>query len=289
MVDFKEDDRNTVEDALKSFVFIDQSIYLGNAQGKVPHHEDLKCDCRLEPGDSDKDLTCGSRCINRMIYIECHPDLCPIGQHCLNQRFQRRHFPKIELIKTEKKGFGVRTLEAVETNELMFEYVGEVLTLSAFKRRVRQYDEEKRAHFYFMSLNSDEVIDATQKGGLSRFINHSCNPNCETQKWIVCGVLKIGIFTKKPISYGDELTFDYNFERYGMNAQICYCGEPNCRGFIGTQKKSKSAQNDEEVETSNFLSMDDFDEEEEEELSIHKRRKSFQVQEVRRFFLLVEP
>jgi len=59
------------------------------------------------------------------------------------------------------------------------------------------------------------MIDASQKGCLSRFINHSCNPNCETQKWIVKGFLKIGIFTKRLIKKGEELTFDYRFERYG--------------------------------------------------------------------------
>ena len=50
---------------------------------------------------------------------------------------------------------------------------------------------------------------------MGRFINHSCSPNCETQKWIVRGELAIGLFTLKAVPAGTELTFDYNFERYG--------------------------------------------------------------------------
>ena len=53
------------------------------------------------------------------------------------------------------------------------------------------------------------------QGALGRFINHSCNPNCETQKWVVRGELAIGLYALKDIPAGVELTFDYNFERYG--------------------------------------------------------------------------
>ena len=53
------------------------------------------------------------------------------------------------------------------------------------------------------------------QGALGRFINHSCDPNCETQKWLVHGELAIGLFATKDIPANTELTFDYNFERYG--------------------------------------------------------------------------
>lgn len=66
----------------------------------------------------------------------------------------------------------------------VIEYVGEVLNMQEFKQRVKQYAREKTHHYYFMALKSDEIIDATNKGNLSRLINHSCDPNCETQKVI---------------------------------------------------------------------------------------------------------
>ena len=59
------------------------------------------------------------------------------------------------------------------------------------------------------------------QGALGRFINHSCRPNCETQKWMVRGELAIGLFASEDIPAGVELTFDYNFERYGDKVGKC--------------------------------------------------------------------
>ena len=64
----------------------------------------------------------------------------------------------------------------------IMEYVGEVLDYKEFMSRTKKYARENAMHHYFMALNADEVIDATQKGNISRFINHSCDPNAETQK-----------------------------------------------------------------------------------------------------------
>jgi hypothetical protein len=87
-----------------------------------------------------------------------------------------------------------------------------------------------------MSLKANEQIDASKKGNVSRFINHSCNPNCVLEKWVVGNQMRVGIFAKTDIEEGDELTFDYKFERYGSKAQVCYCGEENCSGYIGKDK-----------------------------------------------------
>lgn len=62
------------------------------------------------------------------------------------------------------------------------------------------------------------------QGALGRFINHSCDPNCETQKWVVQGELAIGLFATKAIKAGTELTFDYNFERYGDKVSTSHTG-----------------------------------------------------------------
>jgi len=97
----------------------------------------------------------------------------------------------------------------------VMEYIGEVLPHASFVKRTREYSQAGVEHFYFMSLQSDEVIDATKRGCLARFINHSCNPNCHLEKWVVGSKLRIGIFTIKRVAEGEELTFDYQFERYG--------------------------------------------------------------------------
>ena len=56
-----------------------------------------------------------------------------------------------------------------------------------------------------MTLGAGEVIDAGQRGSLGRFINHSCAPNCETQKWQVGAEVSIGFFALRDIAAGEEV------------------------------------------------------------------------------------
>ena len=60
-----------------------------------------------------------------------------------------------------------------------------------------------------------QFIDATKKGGVGRFANHSCNPNCYVAKWTVGKKVRMGIFSKRGIKRDEELTFNYNVDRYG--------------------------------------------------------------------------
>ena len=62
------------------------------------------------------------------------------------------------------------------------EYVGDVLDDKLFRKRARRYAKDDVKHFYFMALTTELVIDASTKGNISRFINHSCDPNAVTQK-----------------------------------------------------------------------------------------------------------
>src|SRR5215469_1696047 len=185
---------------------------------------------------------CGeeSDCINRATKIECIGD-CKCGPECQNKRFQRKQYAEVTVFKTEKKGFGLRADTDLRANDFVFEYIGEVIGENAFNRRMHQYDEEGIKHFYFMSLNKGEFIDATRKGNLGRFCNHSCNPNCYVDKWVVGDKLRMGIFAERSIKAGEELTFNYNVDRYGADPQPCYCGEPNCTGFIGGRTQTERA------------------------------------------------
>lgn len=117
-----------------------------------------------------------------------------------------------------------------------------------FERRAEDYSKVKNVHYYFMSLRADAVIDATQKGNISRFINHSCEPNAETQKWTVNGELRIGFFSKRTIFAGEEITFDYQFQRYGKEAQKCYCETASCRGWLGEEPDDDDDEDDDEDE-----------------------------------------
>ena len=145
------------------------------------------------------------------------------------------------MIQTEKKGYGLRAEADLRPHQLIYEYVGEVINEGQFRRRMRQYDEEGIKHFYFMSLSKGEFVDATRKGNLARFCNHSCNPNCYVDKWVVGEKLRMGIFAERDIAVGEELVFNYNVDRYGADPQPCYCGEPNCTGFIGGRTQTDRA------------------------------------------------
>lgn len=110
--------------------------------------------------------------------------------------------------------------------------------MAEFEQRASEYSAAGLTHFFTMNAGPDLLIDATQRGNLARFINHSCNPNAETQKWLVRGATRIGIFTVRAVPAGDEITFDYKFVRFGQTAQRCLCREPNCKGVIGSVRSA---------------------------------------------------
>ncbi|EHA22428.1 hypothetical protein ASPNIDRAFT_51069 [Aspergillus niger ATCC 1015] len=232
---------DSTAEAQATFDLMDACTYANKYMGYTEHA--MECDCaeEWEPSVS-KNLACGedSDCINRATKIECMGD-CGCGPECQNQRFQRREYAPVAVIKTEKKGFGLRAEADLRPHQFIFEYVGEVINEGQFRRRMRQYDEEGIKHFYFMSLSKGEFVDATKKGNLGRFCNHSCNPNCYVDKWVVGEKLRMGIFAERHIQAGEELVFNYNVDRYGADPQPCYCGEPNCTGFIGGRTQTERA------------------------------------------------
>ncbi|TYJ95719.1 histone-lysine N-methyltransferase ASHH2 [Cucumis melo var. makuwa] len=189
--------------------------------------------CHCKPA-LDGRLGCGDECLNRMLNIECVRGTCPCGDLCSNQQFQKRKYAKLQWLRCGKKGYGLQLLEDISKGQFLIEYVGEVLDMNAYEARQKEYALNGHRHFYFMTLNGSEVIDACGKGNLGRFINHSCDPNCRTEKWMVNGEICIGLFALRDIKKGEEVTFDYNYVRvFGAAAKKCYCGSFHCRGYIG--------------------------------------------------------
>lgn len=81
----------------------------------------------------------------------------------------------------------------------VIEYVGELIDTDEKDRRMEKKMKNKEKDFYFLTIEGDLYVDAEPSGNLARFINHSCDPNCETRKMTVDGNTRIGIFTKKPV------------------------------------------------------------------------------------------
>ncbi|PGG95870.1 hypothetical protein AJ79_09829 [Helicocarpus griseus UAMH5409] len=232
---------DSTEEATSTFQLMDSCTYASKYMGYTEHA--MECDC-TEEWDSvvGKNGACGedSDCINRATKMECVGD-CGCGDDCQNQRFQKQEYANVTVIKTEKKGYGLRADSDLRPHQFIFEYIGEVINEANFRRRMINYDEEGIKHFYFMSLSKGEFVDATKKGNLGRFCNHSCNPNCYVDKWVVGEKLRMGIFAERHIKAGEELVFNYNVDRYGADPQPCYCGEPNCTGFIGGKTQTERA------------------------------------------------
>lgn len=222
------------------FDLIEENLYLTERKRNKSHRDikRMQCECPLLSKEerAQGEMACGEDCLNRLLMIECS-SRCPNGDYCSNRRFQRKQHANVEAILTDKKGWGLRAGNDLKPNTFVLEYCGEVLDHKEFKGRVKEYARNKNIHYYFMALKNDEIIDATLKGNCSRFMNHSCDPNCETQKWTVNGQIRVGFFTTRFVPSGAELTFDYQFQRYGREAQKCFCGSANCRGYLGGENR----------------------------------------------------
>ncbi|XP_050527182.1 uncharacterized protein LOC126897539 isoform X2 [Daktulosphaira vitifoliae] len=214
------------------------------------------CDCTYTKEDwLEGKPGCGEGCLNRLLNIECGSG-CSLKSLCTNKQFQNKQFKRTQIVKTEDKGYGVCALEDISKGSFVDEYVGEVIDQHEMIRRMKK--RLYKNNNYMVQLKHDEVIDATCKGNITRFINHSCEPNCIAEKWHVLGESRMGFFSSKNIKKGEEITFDYSFQIFGDAAQQkCYCGSSKCRGYISKKSRSgepsssdESDENDEDDMTS---------------------------------------
>ncbi|XP_043964639.1 histone-lysine N-methyltransferase NSD3 isoform X5 [Gambusia affinis] len=216
--------------------------------GKVQMHvadlsEIPRCNCKPT---EEHPCSLDSQCLNRMLQYECHPQVCPAGDRCENQCFSKRLYAETEVVKTEGCGWGLRTNQTLRKGDFVTEYVGEVIDSEECQQRIKRAHENHVTNFYMLTLTKDRVIDAGPKGNSSRFMNHSCSPNCETQKWTVNGDVRIGLFALCDIDAGTELTFNYNLHCVGNRRMSCHCGSDNCSGFLGVQPTSAVVMEKEE-------------------------------------------
>jgi len=114
----------------------------------------------------------------------------------------------------------------INKGEKVIEYKGKKFTHKQVEENDR-FDNSKA--IYLFTLNERYVLDGDTKTNTAKYINHSCDPNCEVD--IING--KIWIIAIKDIKKGDELSYDYGF---GYDADFrqfpCKCGSKNCCGYI---------------------------------------------------------
>ena len=169
--------------------------------------------------------SCGSDCINRCTLVQCDASNCGRGGRCGNRPFkQSTNLKQFAVHDTGQKGHGLFARRDYKGGSFVIEYVGEV--------RSSQVDVSGRGGHsaYRMMVDNLTVIDGIDSGHPSRFINHSCDPNLECQRWCVGHQTRVGFFAARDIERGAELTFDYDFESGGFK---CECRAVRCTGWVG--------------------------------------------------------
>lgn len=153
---------------------------------------------------------------------------------------RRRRF---EVRRSGIHGRGVFALVAIQPGEVIIEYKGEQISWEEAERR-HQAASGDPYHTFLFQVDEALVIDGGSQGNSARWINHSCEPNCEAQE---DDRKRIFIVALHPIAAGEELFFDYALEmaekpsKALRQAYACHCGTPSCRGtMLALPKKAKS-------------------------------------------------
>ncbi|KAL8943654.1 MAG: hypothetical protein Q9216_000942 [Gyalolechia sp. 2 TL-2023] len=140
----------------------------------------------------------------------------------------------VKFARSAIHNWGLYAEENIAANEMIIEYVGEKVRQQVADIRERQYLKSGIGSSYLFRIDDHTVIDATKRGGIARFINHSCTPNCTAKIITVDRSKRIVIYALRDIGRDEELTYDYKFEReWDSDDRIpCLCGSTGCKGFL---------------------------------------------------------
>lgn len=145
---------------------------------------------------------------------------------------------KIQARTSAIHGRGVFAVAPIKKNERIIEYKGELITWEEALRR-HPHDPLQPNHTFYFHVDDLCVIDGRVQGNWAKWINHACDPNCESDE--IDG--RIFIKAKRAIRAGEELNYDYGLtidERYTAKLKkefACYCGAKNCRGTMLAPKR----------------------------------------------------
>ncbi|XP_027151736.1 histone-lysine N-methyltransferase SUVR5 isoform X1 [Coffea eugenioides] len=180
------------------------------------------------------------------LVYECNQRCC-CSKTCQNRVLQNGIRVKLEIFKTEKKGWAVRAREAILRGTFVCEYIGEVINEQEASERRNRYGNDSCRFLYEIDAQINDisrltegqvsfVIDTTNYGNVSRYINHSCSPNLVNHQVIVesmdCQLAHIGLYASRDIAMGEELTYDYRYKLLPGEGSPCLCGAANCRGRL---------------------------------------------------------
>ncbi|KAG0606837.1 hypothetical protein M758_9G172100 [Ceratodon purpureus] len=214
------------------YFFIRRNLFLIKKK-RDDADDGVGCSCKSQD-------VCGEDCECRTQSMSCSKD-CKCSDKCSNKPFRKDK--RLKVCKTAHCGWGAFAAEAIKKDEFVIEYTGEVINDAMCEKRLWEMKGRRSiCNFYMCEIAKDFIIDATRKGNASRYLNHSCLPNCRLEKWRVDGETRVGVFAGRNIAAGEELNYDYKYVEFGPNV-TCRCGAPNCRGAIGERFNSNRKSN----------------------------------------------
>lgn len=146
--------------------------------------------------------------------------------------------PPFSVRPSPMQGRGAFATHRIPAGTRLVEYAGERLSPEAAEARYPDVPGE-RHHTFLFAIDDAVVIDAAVNGNDARWINHSCDPNCDA----VIEDARIWIESIRDIAVGEELAYDYAFtlpERHTPAAKRrypCHCGAAGCRGTMLAKKR----------------------------------------------------
>ena len=140
--------------------------------------------------------------------------------------------------KSRVHGTGIFASMDIKKDTKIIQYIGEKITKKEGDKRsadrIKKYlNKKNQGSVYVFELNKKYDIDGSPTYNKARYINHSCNPNCEVE------IIKneIWIISIKNIKKGQELNYDYGypFDVDDFSDHLCKCKSKNCIGYIISQ------------------------------------------------------
>jgi uncharacterized protein len=147
---------------------------------------------------------------------------------------------RIQVRRSGVHGRGVYAIQSIAKGETIIEYKGEMVTWKQAERR-HPHDPKDPDHTFYFHIDDKHVIDAKYGGNAARWINHACNPNCESD--IDEDAHRVYIKALRRIRPGEELFYDYGLvidEPYTKKLKkqfACRCGARDCRGTMLAPKR----------------------------------------------------
>ncbi|XP_064470937.1 histone-lysine N-methyltransferase 2C-like isoform X3 [Ornithodoros turicata] len=168
----------------------------------------------------------------------CGDSSSPYTKHFVHSKSSQYRRMKTEwrnnvyLARSRIQGLGLYATRDLDKHTMVIEYIGQLIRNEIAERNEAIYEAQNRG-VYMFRLEENRVIDATLSGGLARYMNHSCSPNCVAEVVQIDRENKILITTNRRITRGEELTYDYKFDVEDDQHKIpCLCGAPNCRKWM---------------------------------------------------------